>query len=197
MCPRRGLIEIRQGSCQETCFRKDDRPCGSRRSNLTRRASSHQGTQEGGTLPSDVCVAINERLDGLKSFRCPNGSYCSRTQIHKTELSRDARGSHVMKSSPTISIRGMSFWLAYCRLGRISCFSSAAPSRCNRRKVCSPHESLPSPRGRLACRADASSPQCEILCHPGPEILRPSPVFGGHRVRSRASPCRASAGSTS
>jgi hypothetical protein len=37
------VVEIRQ----ENCFRTDDRPCGSRRSNLTRRAGSHQGTQEG------------------------------------------------------------------------------------------------------------------------------------------------------
>jgi hypothetical protein len=46
MCASGGVVEIRQ----ENCLLTNDRPCGSRRSNLTRRASSHQGTQEGGNL---------------------------------------------------------------------------------------------------------------------------------------------------
>jgi hypothetical protein len=53
-------------------------------------------------LPSYVCIPLNESLDAFKSFRCPNGSYCSRTQIHKTELSREARTSYVMKLWTTI-----------------------------------------------------------------------------------------------
>ena len=50
-------------------------------------------------MPSYVCIPLNESLDAFKSFRCANGSNYSRTQIHKTELSRDARGSHIRKLS--------------------------------------------------------------------------------------------------
>src|SRR5258708_32032431 len=72
-----------------------------------------------------------------------------------------------------------------------SYFSSIAPFRCSRRKACTLHESLPPQGGTSACRADASSPLREILCHLDPEILRPSPELGAHPVRSRGAAGRA------
>src|SRR5260370_27752784 len=105
--------------------------------------------------------------------------------IHQIELRRAPRALHEMKLSRT---QRPSHELSLDPLsteGRTSYSSSAAPLRCSRRKGYTPHESLPPQGGTSAYRADANSLLREIPCHLDPEIFRPSPKLGAHRIRSR------------
>ena len=69
--------------------------------------------------------------------------------------------------------------------------SSLAPLGCSRRKGYTPRESRPPLGGTSAHHVDANSRRRETPCHLDPEILRPSPEVGAHRVRSRGFACRA------